>query len=105
MLTSYFFWFLTLLHTILCLEKACTIYPNENYSDYKTCDEQYVYQLIKNGSNNMPFWATDNISEITTLRYLDLQFDKKFDSMQYEFFIFKSSNSQLTNQIPQAKQA
>ena len=53
----------------------------------------------------MPFWATDNISEITTLRYLDLQFDKKFDSMQYEFFIFKSSNIQLTNQIPQAKQA
>ena len=52
----------------LDLHKNCTNYPNEYFSSFKECDKMYVHQnVLRYGV--MPFWATSNFSEITTLRF------------------------------------
>ena len=40
-------------------------YPNEQFSSYRECDENYVYNKVVKNYNMMPFWAAKNIDEIT----------------------------------------
>ena len=47
--------------------KRCKRYPNEEFSTYNNCDENYIYTyFMKLGL--MPFWAAKQLEEITQLR-------------------------------------
>ncbi len=48
--------------------KACTNYPTQDFTSYRECDEKFVYDLMKNTYNLMPFWAAKNFEEITKLK-------------------------------------
>ena len=45
--------------------KNCVDYPNANFSSYRECDENFVYNEVAEKYNMMPFWAAKNIDEIT----------------------------------------
>ena len=49
--------------------KNCKDYPNENFSSYSECDENFVYNEVVEKFNMMPFWAAKNINEITNITY------------------------------------
>lgn len=49
--------------------KHCRNYPNEHFSSYRECDENFVYNEVINNYNIMPFWAAKSIDEITELMY------------------------------------
>ena len=51
-------------------KKNCTNYPNENFKSYRDCDRQFVYDKMKNTFGLMPFWATDDLNEVTNMRYI-----------------------------------
>ena len=52
----------------------CSEYPNEKFQSFRDCDEAYVYQIMKTQHNLVPFWTTENISEVTDNRsQLDLE--------------------------------
>ena len=47
----------------------CTNYPNENFSSFKECDEQFVLSKLNNTHDRiMPFWATGDIDKVTHQR-------------------------------------
>ena len=59
-------------------EKRCKNYPrtdwhnkNLTFLDYNACDMEYAYQYLKKHYNLTPFWATNNISEVTALKVID----------------------------------
>ena len=45
-------------------EIECKNYPNKNFLSYQACDESFVYNKMKD-SNIMPFWAAQELYEIT----------------------------------------
>ena len=46
---------------------GCQDYPNEKYQTFSDCDTEFVHgQMSVEGV--MPFWATDNLDEVTTIR-------------------------------------
>ena len=45
--------------------KNCIDYPNKNFSSYRECDENFVYNEVVEKYNMMPFWAAKNIHEIS----------------------------------------
>ena len=45
----------------------CKNYPFGDFSSYRDCDEDFVYNEMKTKHNVMPFWATKNLDEVTTL--------------------------------------
>ena len=46
---------------------GCQDYPNEKYQTFSDCDMQFVHeQMLDEGV--MPFWATDNLDEVTGKR-------------------------------------
>ena len=47
--------------------KNCKDYPNENFSSYRECDENFVYNKVAENYNMTPFWAAKNIDEITNI--------------------------------------
>ena len=49
--------------------KNCKNYPNENFSSYRECDEDYVYNEVVKNYNMMPFWAAKKIDEISHKAY------------------------------------
>ena len=49
--------------------KNCKNYPNKNFSSYRECDENYVYNEVVKNYNMMPFWAAKKIDEITHTAY------------------------------------
>ena len=49
--------------------KNCKDYPNEKFSSYRECDENFVYNEVVKNYNMMPFWAARNIEEITHIAY------------------------------------
>ena len=49
--------------------KNCKDYPNENFSSYNECDENFVYNEVVEKFNMMPFWAAKNLKEITNITY------------------------------------
>ena len=46
----------------------CSEYPNMEFQSYRECDEKFVYRVMKDKLNLIPFWATDNMSEVTDKR-------------------------------------
>ena len=48
----------------------CSEYPNEEFQSYRECDENFVYRALTTKHNLLPFWATDNMSEVTDQRFL-----------------------------------
>ena len=62
-------------------ESNCALYPNENFDSYRDCDEYYVHkEFLKYDKRLMPFWATDDLSEVTSKR-LALHSNKSNHSM------------------------
>ena len=49
--------------------KNCNYYPNEKFSSYRECDENFVYNEVVKNYPMMPFWAARNIDEITHIAY------------------------------------
>ena len=49
-------------------DKKCQNYPYNNFSNYKDCDADFVYKEFLDKYKIMPFWVTDNIGEVTSLR-------------------------------------
>ena len=43
----------------------CRTYPNKEFQNYRSCDENFVYKKMKNTYNAMPFWAATNLEEVT----------------------------------------
>ena len=46
--------------------KQCQNYPDKNFESYKECDEDFVYKIVTNKYNVVPFWATNNLTEVTS---------------------------------------
>ena len=54
------------LHSEEDKSKQCKNYPTENFESYKNCDEDFVYKSITKKYNIVPFWATNNLTEVTS---------------------------------------
>ena len=48
--------------------KNCTNYPNEIFESYSKCDQKFVHKKMKKEFGLMPFWATDDLNEVTNMR-------------------------------------
>ena len=46
---------------------SCQDYPIEKFQTFKECDAHFINKQMRN-EGVMPFWATDNIEEVTALR-------------------------------------
>ena len=51
------------------LEKNCRNYPNDEFTKYKDCDDEFMQQELEE-HGLMPFWATKDYNKVTKLRYL-----------------------------------
>ena len=61
-------YFLTMSQTIeLESSGECKNYPTSGYLNYRECDEDFVYNEMKNKYKFMPFWAAKTLSEVTKL--------------------------------------
>ena len=47
--------------------KHCRDYPYLNFSSYKECDENFVYNKMSKDYNIMPFWAAKKIDDISDI--------------------------------------
>ena len=45
--------------------KNCINYPNDVYKSYTECDEINAYLFMKHNFGLVPFWTTNNLSDIT----------------------------------------
>ena len=61
-------------------EKRCRNYPrsdwknkNLTFIDYNACDIEHAYQHLKEHFHLTPFWATNNMSEVTVLREVNME--------------------------------
>ena len=48
-------------------DKNCKNYPIETFKSFGECDDLYVKTQVES-FNVMPFWATKNLSSVTSLR-------------------------------------
>ena len=65
--TKYFFTVSQLINLETDSGINCTNYPTKLYSSYRECDEIFVYNQMKNVHKIMPFWAVNELSEVTNL--------------------------------------
>ena len=50
-------------------DKNCVKYPNQKYTNYAECDENYVYnQFATKYKPILPFWAVRDLTKVTSLR-------------------------------------
>ena len=49
-------------------QKICRNYPNKMYKSFKECDDKFVFEEVEK-IGLMPFWATNNYTMVTKLRY------------------------------------
>ena len=50
-------------------ETTCRNYPNSDFESYRDCDDKYMRRKVDDiapGTNLMPVWMTDDLSEVTT---------------------------------------
>ena len=57
--------------------KACKNYPSPDFTSYSDCDEEFVYDQMKNTYKLMPFWGAKKIDEVTKFEYRIILFDLK----------------------------
>ena len=51
------------------MDKNCVNYPHGHFNSYAECDAKFVYnQFTSKYKPLLPFWATDDINEVTSLR-------------------------------------
>ena len=43
---------------------GCKDYPNQRFKTFGECDGHFVHEQMR-GEGLMPFWATDNLEEVT----------------------------------------
>ena len=48
-------------------ESKCRNYPNKEYLNYKDCDQTYVQKAIQEKYNITPFWATQDLDNVTIM--------------------------------------
>ena len=48
--------------------KNCKNYPTEKFPSYIECDMEFVYNEMKNRYRIMPFWAAQNLEEVTNYK-------------------------------------
>ena len=69
--SSMFYGFSLALFETIYLEKDpgqnCKNYPSEKFLNYRECDMDFVYKEMKNKYKIMPFWAAQNLDEVTNL--------------------------------------
>ena len=53
-------------------DNMCVEYPSEKFTSFYDCDENYVYQEMRQKYNLMPFWAAKTLDEVTRLQYYDI---------------------------------
>ena len=46
-------------------ERRCRNYPNQDFESYRACDEHFVHETLLRDYGLVPFWATDNLTEVT----------------------------------------
>ena len=59
-------------------QKICTNYPNKMFESFKECDDKFVFEEVEK-IGLMPFWATNNYSSVTKLRYISNHKHKKIN--------------------------
>ena len=59
--------------------KNCKDYPNEFFSSYRECDENFVYNEVVKNYPMMPFWAARNIDEISQIAYYNYYIHENYD--------------------------
>ena len=53
------------------IDMNCTNYPNDKFSSFKECDENYVLNILNNTFDGIvPFWATRDLGKVTLHRYV-----------------------------------
>ena len=57
---------------------TCSHYPNKDFSSYKECDEDFVYNEMKKKYKLMPFWAAKSLDEVTNFTYVKQSSSCKF---------------------------
>lgn len=68
MIKRYFITFSITKHLETDTGISCQKYPSQYFSSYQECDEKYVYNEMRNKYSIMPFWATNQLSEVTGLK-------------------------------------
>ena len=43
----------------------CKNYPTNGFKNYRECDEDFVYNQMKDNYKFMPFWAAKTLDEVT----------------------------------------
>ena len=61
-------------------ESQCINYPDQEFLSYKDCDNRYVYKEMKEKLNIVPFWATNQLDEVTK------SFVEQIDIDLYDYF-------------------
>ena len=51
----------------------CADYPTKTFASFHDCDENFVYQEMRQKYNLMPFWAAKSLSEVTKLEYVNTE--------------------------------
>ena len=46
-------------------EAKCRNYPDEEYQSYMDCDTSFVHDELKQRQKIVPFWATNDLEEVT----------------------------------------
>ena len=64
---KYFFTINQFIHLEMESGINCKNYPFGGFSSYTDCDEDFVYNEMKNKHKVMPFWAAKNLDEVTAL--------------------------------------
>ena len=49
-------------------ESKCKNYPFKTFLNYNECDQTYVKKLLQDKLNITPFWATESLENVTTIR-------------------------------------
>ena len=49
----------------------CKNYPNGGFQEYADCDADFVYKTFKEKYGVIPFWVTDNMTEVTGLKFAE----------------------------------
>ena len=49
-------------------ESQCKNYPYENFINYLECDQTYLQNLLQQEIGITPFWATEDLENVTTMR-------------------------------------
>ena len=50
-------------------DSTCAEYPTKEFNSFHHCDEDFVYQEMRQKYNLIPFWAAKTLDEVTRLQF------------------------------------